>query len=201
MIANSSSRQRGEMAGRGDPADQRRERPGGAADDDILRRARLQPHGIDQHVEQDRRGKQRRRQPVGRKPHQQHREGAEPDAEVQRRVPLSIRPAGSGRLAVRRIFASMSASYHWLSAPARAGAKGDAQDRGEAERQRRQRRRDQHPAQPGEDHEAHHARLGQREEIAPVGRKRGWSRHVDAGHWHGPIRGWPRPENPSPADD
>src|SRR3954469_2114483 len=28
-----------------------------------------------------------------------------------------IRPAGSGRLAVRRIFASRSASYHWLSAP------------------------------------------------------------------------------------
>src|SRR5262245_25810830 len=28
-----------------------------------------------------------------------------------------MRPGGSGRLAVRRIFASTSASYHWLSAP------------------------------------------------------------------------------------
>ena len=29
-----------------------------------------------------------------------------------------MRPAGNGRLAVRRISASISASYHWLSAPA-----------------------------------------------------------------------------------
>ena len=35
----------------------------------------------------------------------------------------SIRPAGSGRPAVRFIMASRSASYHWLSAPAAPAAR------------------------------------------------------------------------------
>ena len=43
-------------------------------------------------------------------------------------------------------------------------------------------RRGEQPAQAGEHHQAHHARLGQREEIAPVGRQRGWIRHLHGGH-------------------
>ena len=65
---------------------------------------------------------------------------------------------------------------------ARAGAKRDAQDRGEAEHRRQLHRRDKQAAQAGEDDEAHHARLGQRDEIAPVGRQRGWIRHLEGGH-------------------
>ena len=72
------------MAGRRDPADQRRKRAGRPADHDILRRPRLQPHGVDQHVEQDRDGEQHRRQPVGRKSHEHDGENAEPDAEMER---------------------------------------------------------------------------------------------------------------------
>ena len=56
----------------------------------------------------------------------------------------------------------------------RARAERDAQDRGEAEHQRRHHRRRQQPAQAGEHHQAHHARLGQREQVAPIGRQRGW---------------------------
>ena len=48
-------------------------------------------------------------------------------------VAVASGPAGSGRLAVRFIPASRSASHHWLSARRAAGAERDAQDRGEAE--------------------------------------------------------------------
>ena len=110
--------------------------PGRSADDDILRRPRLQPHRVDEHVEQDRRRQQRRRQPVGRKPHQQHREDAQPDPEMKRGLPLHPpgrqRPPGRPphlRVQVRLI--------PLVERPAPAGAQSDAQDRGEAERQRR----------------------------------------------------------------
>ena len=51
-------------------------------------------------------------------------------------------------------------------------------------------RRGEHPAQAGEDHQAHDARLGQREDIAPVGRQRGWIGQFDGGHLARPIRAW-----------
>jgi hypothetical protein len=49
-------------------------------------------------------------------------------------------------------------------------AERDAQDGGEAEHERRKVRRSEQAAQAGEDDQGHHARLGQREEIAPFGR-------------------------------
>ena len=41
--------------------------------------------------------------------------------------PGTMRPAGKGRLAVRRMTASMSRSYHMLIAPEAPGADRDAQ--------------------------------------------------------------------------
>ena len=122
-----------DLAGRRDPADQRRERAGAAADDDVLRRARLEPDRVDHRVVEDRDGEDRRRQPADREPHQQHRDRPTSATPKSRADWRSIRPAGSGRLAVRFIPASRSASHHWLSAAAPPGAERDAQDRGEAE--------------------------------------------------------------------
>jgi len=71
--------------------------------------------------------------------------------------------------------------------PGRAGAERDAQDRGEAEHRVDPGRRCKQPAQPGEHHQAHHARLGQREKVAPVRRELGSGDGVGHG-----IRLWQR---------
>ena len=148
-------------------------------------RARLQPDGVDQHVEQDRHGEQRGREPVGRKAHQQHREERQARRRNAAPTARSIRPAGSGRLAVRRIFASRSASYHWLSAPHAPAPSAMHRIAVKPSTSGGIDRRDEQAAQAGEDDEAHHARLGQREEIAPVGRQRGWIAHLQGGHGGG----------------
>src|SRR3546814_7058929 len=54
---------------RGGPADQRRKCPCGTADDDILRRPRLQPDGVDEHVIKDGQRQQPGRQPVRSEEH------------------------------------------------------------------------------------------------------------------------------------
>ena len=58
----------------------------------------------------------------------------------------AIRPAGSGRFAVRFISASMSASYHWLSAPAAPAPSAMHEDRDEADERMDVARRGQQPA-------------------------------------------------------
>ncbi len=63
-------------------------------------------------------------------------------------APGAIRPAGIGRLAVRRMIASMSRSYHMLIAPAAPGADGDAEDGGEGQHRVEMARRDQRPIAP-----------------------------------------------------
>ena len=98
------------------PADDDRKGAGRAADDDVLRRPALQPDGIDDDVEQDRDGEPEGRHPVDREAHDGDRAAASMTPKRQR-LAGSILPAGSGRLAVRFITASISASYHWLSAP------------------------------------------------------------------------------------
>src|SRR4051812_14052008 len=76
------------MTGRGRPADQRREGTGRAADDDVLRRTALEPDGVDKNIEQDRDGQDARREQVCRQPHQDYRESAQPDTEMERRLPV-----------------------------------------------------------------------------------------------------------------
>jgi len=55
-----------DLAGCRRPTDHRRERTGGAADDDVLRCAPLQPHRVYDDVEEDREGEQGRRRDIDR---------------------------------------------------------------------------------------------------------------------------------------
>ena len=197
MIANSSSGSGGHMTSRRDPSDQRRESAGGSADDDVLRRPRLQPDGVDQHVEEDRRGKQHGREPVGRETHQKHREESRGRPRSATPIGGSIRPAGSGRLAVRRIFASMSASYHWLSAPQAPAPSAMHRIAVKPSTNGSCTGATSKPHRPVKTTRLHHARLGQREKVAPVGRQRGRVGHLQGGHG-APIRVGPERKTPLP---
>src|SRR6476620_4272872 len=53
-----------QTAGRCSPADDGRQRAGGAADHDVLRSPSLEPCRVDNDVKKDREGKQRRRKPI-----------------------------------------------------------------------------------------------------------------------------------------
>ena len=103
---------------------------------------------------------------------------AQPDAEVKRR--LAVHPPGRKRPVGGPPHLGVEVRFIPLVERAgRPGAERDAQDRGEADHQRRHHRRRQQAAQAGEDDQAHHPRLGQREQVAPVGGKRlvGGQRH------------------------
>ena len=166
MMAKSARLARLELAARGGVADHRREGAGGAADHDVLRRRALQPHRVDDDIEEDREGEQRRREPVGDEAERQHREDGEHEAEAQGLAAASCAPAGIGRLRVRAISASMSASYHMLSAPEAPAPTAMASSAAKPMTGLTGTRRDQHAGQRREDDERHHARLQQREIIA-----------------------------------
>ena len=68
-------------------------------------------------------------------------------------------------MAVRLITASMSASYHMLSAPRAPCPERDAEDRDDAEDQVDTARREQEADDGGEDDERHHPRLEEREVV------------------------------------
>ena len=105
------------VPGRRGPADHRRNGARSAADHDVLRRPALQPHGVDDNVEEDGEGQQRGRQPVDQHAERHHRKHRRAPGQRSSASPGRMRPVGIGRLAVRDIKASMSASYHMLSAP------------------------------------------------------------------------------------
>ena len=91
------------------PADGGRKRAGEPADDDVLRRAALQPHRVDEHVEGDGEGEKRRGHEIDEQPHDGDRAHGQRRAEG-RRVAGRNGPRGMGRDRVRAISASMSAS-------------------------------------------------------------------------------------------
>ena len=122
-----------------------------------------------------------------------------PDSEVKRGLAAPSVLLEAAALAVRRILRVDVGFVPLVERSAGAGAERDAQDRGEAEHERQLHRRDQQAAQAGEHDQVHHARLGQREEVAPVGRQRGRVASAPGWAWRAPIRAWPREENPSPA--
>ena len=104
------------------PADQRRHRARGSADDDVQRRDALEPHRVDADVV-DVSGQ---REPCGERIDEEVEE-RERRARRRRRRRSSRRAArfvlaGSGRFAVRFITRSMSASHTQLNAPADAAA-------------------------------------------------------------------------------
>ena len=91
-------------------------------------------------------------------------------------------PRGIGRAAVRAIAASISASYHMLSAPDGAGAGGNADQRGDGQHGMHRARRRHHPDQRGEHHEEHHPRLHQRDIVGDVAAGIGSSAVVVTGY-------------------
>ncbi len=134
----------------------------------------LEPDGVDEHVEQDRHGEDGGREPVDREaPSAAPRRHAEPDAEVAAPTWRSMRPARQRR--GWRCAASSRrdrASYHLVEGARRAGAERDAQDRGEAEdRARVCRGPASRPHRPVNTTSVMTARLGQRDEVAPFGRR------------------------------
>ena len=66
-----------DAAGDRRPADDRRQRPGRATDDDVLGRRPLEQHHVDDHVERDRQKRQERRDEVDEVGHDHEREDAE----------------------------------------------------------------------------------------------------------------------------
>ena len=92
----------------------------------------------------------------------------EPDAEVQ--GGLAVHPLRRQRTVRGPPHLRVDVGLVPLIERARgARAERDAQDGGEAEHRRKRHRRREQAAQAGEHHEAHHARLGQRDEVAPIG--------------------------------
>ena len=80
--------------------------------------------------------------------------------------PGRMRPAGTGRAAVRVITASMSASYHMLSAPAAPAPTAMHEERREPDHRMEMAGRDHEADERREHDERHHARLHQREIVA-----------------------------------
>ena len=153
-------------------ADHRRQRAGGAADHDVLRRRALQPHRVDDDIEEDGEGEQRRRRASwSARPSVQHREQRQRQAEGAAPRRGSMRPAGIGRMRVRAISASMSASYHMLSAPEAPAPTAIASSAAKPITGCSGRGAQQHAGERGEHDERHHARLQQREIIATAPRR------------------------------
>ena len=170
------------------PADHGRERPGRAADHDILRSAAFQPHRIDKNVEPDRQRQHRGGDQVQRQAHDDDRSGGQHDAEAQR--PAGGNAAG-GNWAVtgaphHRVDVAVVPHVDRSAGPRR---HTDAQHRGETQHRVQVPRRYQQADHAGEHHQAHDPRLEQGNPVPHVVFHRGRVRRqggflppVGAGH-------------------
>ena len=150
------------------PADQWREGAGRATDDDVLRRAALQPHGVDENVKTDRSGQRDSGEHIGRQPHHQHGADRQRNSEAKR-FPWGDPPAGDrpvGRAAHHRV--DIAVVPH-VDRTRRARGNRNAEHRGKRQHRVQMPRRHQHAHPAGEHHEGHHPRLQQRQ---PVGGRR-----------------------------
>ncbi len=100
-----------------------------------------------------------------RQPHHQDRGAGQHAAEAQR-LARRHAPAGSGRLRVRSISASMSRSYHMLMAPAAPAATAMHSTATAASTRMEVAGREIEPDEAGEHHQRHHPRLQQRHVVA-----------------------------------
>ena len=156
-----------DRARHGGLADHRREGARGAADDDVLRRRALQPHRVDDDVEEDREGEEARGEPVGDEPEHQHRAGRKRQAEGERLVRRDP-PAGIGRLRVRVIRASISASHHMLRQPEAPAPTAIIEERGEGDHRVHGGMRHHHADERREHDERHHPRLQERDVVGDL---------------------------------
>src|SRR6185312_14536120 len=83
-----------DLATRRHPADHRRERTSSAADHDVLRCASLEPNRINDNVEEDRKGEQRRSLEIGCESKNSDGAASKDNAECQR-LRARDRPAGN----------------------------------------------------------------------------------------------------------
>ena len=77
------------------PADQRRKGARGTANNDILGRTALQPHGVNHHIEQDGKGKHASRQVICGESHHHHGTNAQQNAKGKRSIRRDA-PGGDG---------------------------------------------------------------------------------------------------------
>ena len=157
------------------PADHRREGAGGAADDDVLGRAPLEPHGVDEDVKADGQRQQGRRHEVDREPHDHHRADAKGDAESQGRA--GIDPARrQGPVAGPLHDGVDVAVVPHVERTGGGGADGDAQQRHRRQDRMKVARRQEQAGEAGEHDQGHDPRFQQREVITGAGNvlERAW---------------------------
>ena len=117
----------------GGPADHGREGAGGTADDDVLRRPALQPHGVDEDVEGDRQGEQRAGHPVDQHAEREHRADGEHGAEGQCLLGRDPAARDGARRRALHVGVDVGVVPH-VERAGRAGADGDAEERDGGER-------------------------------------------------------------------
>ena len=153
--------------GRGRPADERRDRAGGAADDDVLRRRALQPAGVDEDVEEVADERERRRQDVDAGGEDRERERRQREAElerVRRRDP--VRGHGPRPRALPHQPVDVAVE-HMVEGARAAARQREADHRRDGDLPRRQAARaGDEAAEAGQQEQRHDPRLRQRDVVA-----------------------------------
>ena len=164
MIRNRTSGSSPDLAGGCGPADHRRQRAGGAADDDVVRRAPLQPGRVDHDVEEDREGEQPGRHQV--RGERQHDDAAGGKDEPERERFALPDPAAGQRPPRRACHDGVDVGV--VPHVEHAGGSGSCRD-GEDGKARAQRGeiagRNGEADDRGEDGEHHHPGLRQGDEV------------------------------------
>ncbi len=153
------------------PADGRRQRSRQSTDDDVLRRAALEPERVHEHVEEDGEGEQRRSKRVHEQAHHCDGGNRDPPAEHERVLAGNVPERnGTGR-GPRHPRVDIGIVRH-VEGTRGAGAECDAQQGRERHQRMHVPRRHRDSGKPSEHHQRHHPRLEQREEIADRRRAR-----------------------------
>ncbi len=172
-------RLRAKLAGDRRPSQHRRHGAGCAADDDVLRRGRLQQHRVDDRVADEGRERQPHRQRVDVSIEQQQPDAADDarEDECLQRGQLAARQRPRTRARHQRIDLLLDQAVD------RCGSAGDQRDADGREEHDPRRRQpgcgEEHADHRAKDDERHHSRFGQREELLqPIfgERERGHSR-------------------------
>ncbi len=153
-----------DVAGCRRPADRRWQRPGGAADDDVLWRAPLQPDRVHDDVEEDRESEQSRRLKVGRERQNRDRTSGKDKSECQRFPPRDRAARDWPHRGAAHDAIDVGVVPH-VEHAGRPGSDGDCNNCHGAKKKIEVRRCNQHSGEGSEDGEQHHARFHQREEL------------------------------------
>src|SRR5690606_24918488 len=153
------------IARNGGPSDHRRERAGGAADDNILRRAALQPDRIDKYVKGDRDRKQGGGNIVDRKPHQH--DGGDRENRAERKRFFRAHPAGRNGPALRPLHNHVDVGViPHIDGAGRAGPDRNAEQCRKGEHRMQAAGRNREADQTGKDNKRHYPGFQQSEIIA-----------------------------------